>query len=237
MKRNDEINNTNNKKSSLIKTIVFALIFIIFVVVFGLGYYGYTEYTKNKSLEEHFGNVELSDEEINKLAKDIVYGDNSQKYSDDIINLKFNPDYLTVQKLNSPGMSYSLLISDKSKEFDTSSLYNNSVVYVFETDTVDDIYKYYKSTTINEFRLLFSNFINSALQTSEITTTDIVGDTSGNPISAIKCEKSLSDGRQVKAKLLYMGENKSVYALYSVIPYDTNIDKYTDVYNSIAYNR
>lgn len=194
MKRNDEINNTNNKKSSLIKTIVFALIFIIFVVVFGLGYYGYTEYTKNKSLEEHFGNVELSDEEIEQIAKDSVLGDKADdidsfnKTEDNLDTLKLNL-YSTKDIMKQTVDSYTGSLSDKKsseyieisnnfvsllKEYleQNNISFNKSIDMLFNGDADGEEIKKDTNTIYQEELSITDLYGNSLIETIKTSLTD-----------------------------------------------------------------
>lgn len=61
------------------KTILSLIIFLIICIAIFLFFKIYTEYAKNKSLEEHFGSIELSDEEMEKIARDTILGDDADK--------------------------------------------------------------------------------------------------------------------------------------------------------------
>ncbi|MDO4301829.1 MAG: hypothetical protein Q4D26_10610 [Clostridia bacterium] len=62
------------------KNIIIGVITVLIVIFAYIGYTSYLEYSKNKSIEEHFGNVELSEDEIEQMAKDAVLGDKADVY-------------------------------------------------------------------------------------------------------------------------------------------------------------
>lgn len=157
-------------------------------------------------------------------------------YSDDVITLTYNPDSTVVQELNSPGIPYSLIALNAKKTFDDESLYNNSVVYITAIDTPDNAFEYYNNS-IDAYKVLFASFVGSTLDTI-IYSDDIAGDNSGDLTTLMRCDKTLSNGRKIKAKLLHIDENMSVYAFFSMLPDEDQkiIDEFTDIYNSIRYN-
>lgn len=82
-----------NKKVLISIIALIAVIVIVLILIFSNIY---SEYAKNKSLEEHFGNVELSEEEIEQIAKDAVLGDKA----DDIDSFNKTKDNLDILKFN-----------------------------------------------------------------------------------------------------------------------------------------
>lgn len=191
---------------------------------------------RNKSV---YGSI-YCEEHRGEMKDDIpVISESSEgTYSDDVITLTYNPDSTTVQKLDAPGMSYSLVVLNSGKAFDDTSLYNNSLVYIAEIDTPEGTFEYYNSSSLDAFKVLFVALANSSLTTEELAVNDVVGDTSGQLTTLIRCEKSLSDGRKVKAKLLHIDENKMLVTFYSMLPDEDQsiVDEFTAVYNSIRYN-
>lgn len=101
------------------KKVLISIIALIAVIVLILIFSNiYSEYAKNKSLEEHFGNVELSEEEIEQIAKDAVLGDKADdidsfnKTKDNLDILKFNL-YSTKDTIKQTVDSYTGSLSDK----------------------------------------------------------------------------------------------------------------------------
>ncbi len=78
------------------KNIIIAIMAIIAILAVSIAYASYSEYAVQKDLEEHFGNVELSDDEAKQMAKDSILGDevddinSSNQLHDDLDTTKSN---------------------------------------------------------------------------------------------------------------------------------------------------
>lgn len=238
---NEDNNNTKKTidRNTLLFIGVIVILLILILIKFIIANVNSSEICAkdNCNNESAYGSI-YCEEHKSKGNTSVSSNNSIQTYSDDVITLTYNSDTTLVQKLDSPNMSYSLIVLNSNKTFNDTSLYDNSVVYITEIDTPEHTFEYYDDSTLVAFKILFTAFVNASLTTEEITVNDVQGDTSGQLTTLIRCEKTLSDGRNVKAKLLHIDENKLLFVFFSMLPNEEQsvTDEFTAVYDSIRYN-
>lgn len=187
------------------KNIIIAIIAIVAILAVSIGYMSYSEYAKNKSLEEHFGNVELSDEELEQMAEDVVMGDeaddiySSNQLYDDLDIIKSNL-YSTRDTIEQTVDLYTGSLSDKEcsgyinmsndfvsflKEYlkQNNAFFNKSVDMLFDGDSGDKIR--------NNANILFQE---------ELNTTDLYGNYLIDTIKESVSDNTISNDEQKNIK-------------------------------------
>lgn len=162
--------------------------------------------------------------ELIKIYDSIIYKNpkiTDKSYSDDYISMKYNPDVLEANKLTETDKSYIMVVRKKTKEFNTSNLFANSIMTVTTLPVASDFGNMYIRNPE-----LCAKIFNGALSTDEITASDI---TNG------MCEKKLKDGRQVKVKFLNDVNKNNIIAIYSMLASEDTetINEFEKTYDSL----
>lgn len=151
-------------------------------------------------------------------------------YEDDFIKFNYNSDAIENLSYNPTDdilyFHVSKLINDT---MDTTSLSNSTSVNIWVSNTNLDTYQMYK----NNPKTMFTGFFNMLLDTDEISVSDVQGTQS----TTLECDKILSNGNHIKAKILLIDENVTAVITCNILPNIKSNDsqELINVYNSIVY--
>ena len=151
-------------------------------------------------------------------------------YEDDFIKFEYNPKIIANIPLDSEGVSgvFSKLIDDSVPNHPI--IVDLTGVGIMRANT--NIYQEYQ---IN-YKISFVSILNRMLDIEELTESDISGKPSSNDV---ECNKILSNGNHLKAKILFIDEERFVIAYSLIGPnvHDSDVTELTKVYDSAVYKK